>query len=139
MKPGNAMALANVPVGTIVHNIEMKIGKGAAMALGGHHAQVVGRHEGYVIVRRILATAPDPWPNLLKPSARVQPDHMDISRGKAGRGRGPFVDCIIGGVTRLLIIRMAAAKAGPREGAIRPPPGKPTKGKTTPTNKSRPT
>jgi len=52
VKPGNAMALANIPVGTIVHNIEMKIGKGAAMARSaGTYAQVVGRDEGYVIVR----------------------------------------------------------------------------------------
>ena len=52
VKPGNAMALANIPVGTIVHNIEMKIGNGAAIArAAGTYAQVVGRDEGYVIVR----------------------------------------------------------------------------------------
>ncbi|MDR3462582.1 MAG: 50S ribosomal protein L2, partial [Beijerinckiaceae bacterium] len=44
VKPGNAMALANMPVGTIVHNIELKIGKGAAMVRSaGTYAQVVGR------------------------------------------------------------------------------------------------
>src|ERR1700741_3511710 len=47
VKPGNAMALANIPVGTIVHNVEMKIGKGAAIArAAGTYAQVVGRDEG---------------------------------------------------------------------------------------------
>lgn len=44
VKPGNAMALANMPVGTIVHNVEMKIGKGGAMVRSaGTFAQVVGR------------------------------------------------------------------------------------------------
>ena len=52
VKPGNAMPLANMPVGTIVHNIEMKIGKGGAMARSaGTYAQIVGRDRGYVIVR----------------------------------------------------------------------------------------
>ena len=52
VKPGNAMALANMPVGTIVHNVELKIGKGAAMVRSaGTFAQVVGRDQGYVIVR----------------------------------------------------------------------------------------
>ena len=89
VKPGNAMALANIPVGTIVHNIEMKIGKGAAMARSaGTYAQVVGRDEGYVIVRlnsgeqrlihgQCFATI----------GAVSNPDHMNISLGKAGRTR----------------------------------------------------
>ena len=52
VKPGNAMALANMPVGTIVHNVELKIGKGGAMVRSaGTFAQVVGRDQGYVIVR----------------------------------------------------------------------------------------
>src|SRR5579883_2502129 len=46
VKPGNAMALANIPIGTIVHNIEMKIGKGAAMVrAAGNFAQIVGRDQ----------------------------------------------------------------------------------------------
>src|SRR5450631_802028 len=46
VKPGNAMTLANIPIGTIVHNIEMKIGKGGAMARSaGTYTQVVGRDE----------------------------------------------------------------------------------------------
>src|SRR6516165_6366126 len=89
VKPGNAMALANIPIGTIVHNIEMKIGKGAAIArAAGTYAQVVGRDEGYVIVRlnsgeqrlihgQCFATI----------GAVSNPDHMNISRGKAGRSR----------------------------------------------------
>jgi large subunit ribosomal protein L2 len=52
VKPGNAMPLANMPVGTIVHNVEMKIGKGGAMARSaGTYAQIVGRDQGYVSLR----------------------------------------------------------------------------------------
>ena len=52
VKPGNAMPLANIPVGTIVHNVELKIGKGGAIARSaGSYAQIVGRDQGYVSIR----------------------------------------------------------------------------------------
>ena len=52
VKPGNAMPLANIPIGTIVHNIELKIGKGGQIARSaGTYAQIVGRDGDYVIVR----------------------------------------------------------------------------------------
>src|ERR1700722_16377098 len=52
VKPGNAMPLANIPVGTIVHNVEMKIGKGGAIARSaGAYAQIVSRDQGYVSLR----------------------------------------------------------------------------------------
>src|ERR1700727_1862210 len=48
VKPGNAMPLANIPVGTIVHNIELKIGKGGQIARSaGSYAQIVSRDQGY--------------------------------------------------------------------------------------------
>jgi len=52
VKPGNVMPLGNMPVGTIIHNIEMKIGKGGQIArAAGTYVQVVGRDRGMVIVR----------------------------------------------------------------------------------------
>ena len=52
IKPGNAMPIGNMPVGTIVHNIEIKIGKGGALARSaGNYAQIVGRDVGYVTLR----------------------------------------------------------------------------------------
>src|ERR1700681_4434221 len=52
VKPGNAMPLASIPVGTIVHNVEMKIGKGGAIARSaGSYAQIVGRDHGLVSLR----------------------------------------------------------------------------------------
>src|SRR5215470_4408322 len=52
VKPGNVMPLGNMPVGTIVHNIETKIGKGGQLARSaGTYAQLVGRDQEYVILR----------------------------------------------------------------------------------------
>src|SRR5690606_28409721 len=52
VKPGNAMPAANIPVGTIVHNVELKIGKGGQIARSaGTYAQIVGRDGEYVILR----------------------------------------------------------------------------------------
>src|SRR5256885_6559565 len=89
VKPGNAMPLGNIPVGTIVHNIELKIGKGGQLARSaGTYAQIVGRDGEYVILRlnsteqrlvhgRCMATI----------GAVSNPDHINISIGKAGRMR----------------------------------------------------
>ncbi|NBX71147.1 MAG: 50S ribosomal protein L2, partial [Actinobacteria bacterium] len=52
IKPGNALPIGAIPVGTLVHNVEMKIGKGGAIARSaGTYAQIVGRDQGYVILR----------------------------------------------------------------------------------------
>ena len=137
VKPGNAMPVANIPVGTIVHNIELKIGKGGQIARSaGTYAQIVGRDGEYVILRlnsgeqrlvhgRCIATV----------GAVSNPDNMNISIGKAGRTRwmgrrghvrgetmNP-VDHPLGGRTR-----------GGRHPVT--PWGKPTKGMKTRKNKS---
>ena len=89
VKPGNVMPLGNMPVGTIIHNIEMKIGKGGQIARSaGTYAQIVGRDQDYVILRlnsgeqrlvhgRCRGTI----------GAVSNPDHMNTSIGKAGRTR----------------------------------------------------
>src|ERR1700761_7554940 len=89
VKPGNAMPVASVPVGTIVHNVEIKIGKGGQIARSaGTYAQIVGRDGEYVILRlnsgeqrlapgRCMATI----------GAVSNPEHRNISIGKAGRVR----------------------------------------------------
>ena len=137
VKPGNAMPLANIPVGTIVHNIELKIGKGGQIARSaGTYAQLVGRDGAYVILRlnsgeqrlvhgRCIATV----------GAVSNPDNMNISIGKARRNRwmgwrghvrgeamNP-VDHPLGGRTR-----------GGRHPVT--PWGKPTKGAKTRKNKA---
>jgi large subunit ribosomal protein L2 len=140
VKPGNAMALANMPIGTIVHNVEMKIGKGGAMVrAAGTFAQVVGRDQGYVIVRlnsgeqrlihgQCFATV----------GAVSNPDHMNASIGKAGRsrwlGRRPHNR----GVTMNPVDHPHGGGEGRTSGGRHPvtPWGKPTKGKKTRSNKS---
>src|SRR6266568_3813798 len=89
VKPGNVMPLGNMPIGTIIHNVELKIGKGGQIARSaGTYAQLVGRDQDYVIIRlnsgeqrlvhgRCRATI----------GAVSNPDHMNISIGKAGRTR----------------------------------------------------
>jgi large subunit ribosomal protein L2 len=139
IKPGNAMAIGNIPVGTIVHNVEMKIGKGGALARSaGTYAQIVGRDQGYVIVRlnsgeqRLIhggcfATV----------GAVSNPDHMNTSIGKAGRqrwlGRRPHNR----GVTMNPIDHPHGGGEGRTSGGRHPvtPWGKPTKGKKTRSNK----
>src|SRR6201987_2096563 len=52
VKPGNAMPLGNMPIGTIVHNVELKIGKGGQLARSaGTYTQIVGRDQDHAILR----------------------------------------------------------------------------------------
>lgn len=89
IKPGNTLPLKNIPVGTIIHNIEMKPEKGAQIARSaGTYAQLVGRADGYaqiklssgelrMVMDRCLATV----------GAVSNPDNMNQNLGKAGRKR----------------------------------------------------
>lgn len=137
VKPGNAMPVGNIPIGTIVHNIEIKIGKGGQLARSaGTYAQIVGRDGEYVILRlnsseqrlvhgRCMATI----------GAVSNPDHMNISIGKAGRkrwmGRMPHNR----GITMNPVDH---PHGGRTKGGGHPttPWGFPTKGKKTRKNKS---
>src|SRR5436305_3490040 len=89
VKPGNAMPMSNMPIGTIVHNIEFKIGKGGALARSaGTYAQIVGRDQDYVILR--LSSGEQRLVHgrcMASVGAVSNPDHMNISIGKAGRTR----------------------------------------------------
>src|ERR687887_996894 len=140
VKPGNAMPMGNMPIGTIVHNIELKVGKGGQMARSaGTYAQIVGRDQDYVILRlnsaeqrlvhgRCMATV----------GAVSNPDHMNISIGKAGRtrwlGRRPHNR----GVSMNPIDHPHGGGEGRTSGGRHPvtPWGFPTKGKKTRSNKS---
>lgn len=140
VKPGNAMPLANMPVGTIVHNVELKIGSGGAIARSaGSYAQIVGRDQGYVTLRlnsgeqrlvhgQCFATV----------GAVSNPDHMNTSLGKAGRARWLGRRSHNRGVTMNPIDHPHGGGEGRTSGGRHPvtPWGKPTKGKKTRTNKS---
>ena len=139
VKPGNAMPLSAIPVGTIVHNVEMKIGKGGTIARSaGNYAQIVGRDQGYVIVRlnsgeqRLIHGQ-----CFASIGAVSNPDHMNTSIGKAGRqrwfGRRPHNR----GVVMNPIDHPHGGGEGRTSGGRHPvtPWGKPTKGKKTRSNK----
>ena len=140
VKPGNAMPLGAIPVGTIVHNVELKIGKGGAIARSaGSYAQIVGRDQGYVSIRlssgeqrlvhgQCFATV----------GAVSNPDHMNSSLGKAGRNRWLGQRPHNRGVTMNPVDHPHGGGEGRTSGGRHPvsPWGKPTKGKKTRSNKS---
>ena len=140
VKPGNVMPLGNMPVGTIIHNIEMKIGKGGQIARSaGTYAQLVGRDQDYVILRlnsgeqrlvhgRCRGTI----------GAVSNPDHMNISIGKAGRTRWLGWRPHNRGVVMNPIDHPHGGGEGRTSGGRHPvtPWGKPTKGARTRSNKS---
>jgi large subunit ribosomal protein L2 len=140
VKPGNAMPLSAIPVGTIVHNVEMKIGKGGAIARSaGSYAQIVGRDQGLVSLRlssgeqRLIHGA-----CYATVGSVSNPDHMNSSMGKAGRNRWMGQRPHNRGVTMNPVDHPHGGGEGRTSGGRNPvsPWGKPTKGKKTRSNKS---
>ncbi len=140
VKPGNAGPLSSLPVGTIVHNVEMKIGKGGQIARSaGAYAQIVGRDQGYVIVRlnsgeqRLVHGA-----CYATVGAVSNPDHMNTSLGKAGRSRWLGRKPHNRGVTMNPVDHPHGGGEGRTSGGRHPvtPWGFPTKGKKTRNNKA---
>lgn len=89
VKVGNCMKLINMPVGTMVHNIEFRIGKGAQFArAAGTFGQIVGRDSGMVIVKLSSGEV-----RLINGECRAtigvvsNPDQKNVNLGKAGRSR----------------------------------------------------
>ena len=137
IKPGNAMPLSNMPVGTIVHNVELKVGKGGQIARSaGTYAQIVGRDGEYVILRLNSAEQRLVHGRCLGTVGAVSnPDNMNTTIGKAGRqrwkGRMPHNR----GITMNPVDH---PHGGRTKGGGHPvtPWGFPTKGKKTRKNKS---
>ena len=140
VKPGNAMPLSNIPVGTIVHNVELKIGKGGAVARSaGTYAQIVGRDQGYVSLRLNSGEQRIVHGNCFATVGAVSnPDHMNASLGKAGRNRWLGKRPHNRGVTMNPVDHPHGGGEGRTSGGRHPvsPWGKPTKGKKTRSNKS---
>jgi large subunit ribosomal protein L2 len=139
VKPGNAMPLAAMPVGTIVHNIEMKPGKGGQIArAAGGYAQYLGRDAGYALLR---LNSGEVRRVRLECKATVgavsNPDHMNEVLAKAGRNvwrnRRPSVR----GTAMNPIDHPHGGGEGRTKGGRHPvtPWGKPTKGGKTRKNK----
>ena len=140
VKPGNCMPLGAMPVGTIVHNVEMKPGKGGQIARSaGAYAQYVGRDGGMAILRlnsgeqRLVSQA-----CVATVGAVSNPDHSNISIGKAGRNRWLGKRPSVRGVAMNPVDHPHGGGEGRTSGGRHPvtPWGKPTKGKKTRNNKS---
>ncbi len=140
IKPGNAMPLKNIPVGTIIHNIEMKPGKGGQIARSaGTYAQIVGRDSGYAQVRlqsgevRLV-----PGECLATVGAVSNSDHSNQKLGKAGRRRHMGKRPAVRGVAMNPVDHPHGGGEGRTSGGRHPvtPWGKPTKGRKTRKNKS---
>ena len=88
-EPGNCMPLANIPVGTFVHAIEMKPGKGAQLARSaGTFAQLTAREGKYATLRLPSGeTRMVPVNCMATIGTTSNPDHSNIDHGKAGRKR----------------------------------------------------
>jgi large subunit ribosomal protein L2 len=139
IKPGNAMPLKNIPVGTIVHNVELKVGKGAQLARSaGTYVQLVGKDQGYAQLRLSSGELRMVRGECMATIGAVSnPDQQNVSLGKAGRsvwlGRRPSVR----GVAMNPIDHPHGGGEGRTSGGRHPvtPWGKPTKGKKTRSNK----
>ena len=141
IKPGNALPLNSIPVGTIIHNVEMKPGKGGQIARSaGTYVQLVGRDQGYAQIKlssgelrmvrgECMATV----------GAVSNPDQANISLGKAGRKRWLGKRPQVRGVAMNPVDHPHGGGEGRTSGGRHPvtPWGKPTKGKRT-RNKKKP-
>ena len=139
VKPGNAMLLKSIPVGTIIHNVELKPGKGGQIArAAGSYVQLVGRDAGYAQIKlssgelRIVSGE-----CMATIGAVSNTDHSNTNLGKAGRnrwlGRRPHVR----GVVMNPVDHPHGGGEGRTSGGRHPvsPWGTPTKGYKTRSNK----
>jgi len=139
IKPGNAMPMQNIPVGTIIHNIELKQGKGAQVARSaGTYAQIIGKDQGYVQLRLSSGELRLVRAECMATIGAVSnPDQQNIKLGKAGRNRWLGKRPSVRGVAMNPIDHPHGGGEGRTSGGRHPvtPWGKPTKGKRTRSNK----
>ncbi len=139
IKPGNAMPMGAIPVGTIIHNIEMKPGAGGKIArAAGTYAQLVGKDAGYAQIKLMSGEVRVVRAECMASIGAVSnPDNMNQKIGKAGRsrwlGRRPHNR----GVVMNPVDHPHGGGEGRSSGGRHPvtPWGKPTKGYKTRTNK----
>ena len=140
VKPGNAMEIGQMPVGTIVHNVELKPGKGGQLARSaGTFIQVVGRDRGMVIIR--LNSGEQryvPSTCMASVGAVSNPDNSNQYLAKAGRARWMGQRPLSRGVAKNPVDHPHGGGEGRTSGGRHPvtPWGKPTKGAKTRSNKS---
>ena len=139
IKPGNALPMANIPVGTIIHNVELKVGGGAQIARSaGTYVQLIGKDQGYAQLRmnsgeiRIIRAE-----CMATIGAVSNSDKANIKLGKAGRKRWLGKRPAVRGVAMNPVDHPHGGGEGRTSGGRHPvtPWGKPTKAKRTRSNK----
>ncbi len=139
VKPGNAMPMRNIPVGTIIHNVEMKQGKGGQLArAAGTYVQLVGRDAGYALLRLTSGEVRMVRAECMATIGAVSnPDKQNVSIGKAGRNRWLGKRPSVRGVAMNPIDHPHGGGEGRTSGGRHPvtPWGKGTKGTKTRHNK----
>jgi large subunit ribosomal protein L2 len=140
VKPGNAMPLRGMPIGTIIHNVELKPLKGGQMARSaGAYAQLVGRDAGYAQIRLGSGELRMVLDSCMATVGAVSnPDHMNQNLGKAGRVRHMGFRPHVRGVAMNPVDHPHGGGEGKTSGGRHPvtPWGKPTKGRKTRVNKT---
>lgn len=135
IKPGNALPLRVIPVGTIIHNVEMKAGKGGQLARSaGAYVQLVGKDSGYALLKLRSGEVRSVRIECMATIGAVSnPDHQNINIGKAGRNRWLGIRPTVRGVAMNPIDHPHGGGEGKTSGGRHPvsPWGKPTKGKRT--------
>ena len=136
---GNCLPLANIPLGTFVHCIEMKPGKGAQMARSAGTSAQLAAKEGGMATLKLPSGEMRMVPSSCMATVGVvsNPDHMNVMLGKAGRKRWKGVRPKVRGVAMNPIDHPHGGGEGKTSGGRHPvtPWGKPTKGKKTRKNK----
>jgi large subunit ribosomal protein L2 len=139
IKPGNAMPLGAIPVGTIVHNVEMKPGAGGKIArAAGQYAQLVGKDSGYAQIKLMSGEVRLVRGECIATIGAVSnPDNSNAQIGKAGRKRWLGKRPHNRGVVMNPVDHPHGGGEGRTSGGRHPvtPWGKPTKGYKTRVNK----
>ena len=139
IKPGNALPLRSVPIGSIIHNVELTPGKGGQVARSaGTYVQLVGRDGGYAQIKmgsgELRLVLQDCMATI---GAVSNADHGNTNDGKAGRTRWKGKRPHVRGVVMNPVDHPHGGGEGRTSGGRHPvtPWGKPTKGKRTRSNK----
>ncbi|MCB1513565.1 MAG: 50S ribosomal protein L2 [Hyphomicrobiaceae bacterium] len=137
VKPGNAMPLASMPIGTIIHNVELKPGRGGQMARSaGSFAQLVGRDSGWAILKLASGETRRVRQDCMGTIGAVSnPDHSNAVTGKAGRTRWKGTRPTVRGITMNPIDHPNGGRTNGGKHWVTPW-GKPTKGAKTRKNKA---
>ena len=139
IKPGNAMPIKNIPLGSLIHNVELKVGRGGQLIRSaGTYGQLMAKEEGYAQVR---LPSGEVRKILLDCKATIGQvgniDHENISIGKAGRSRWLGRRPKVRGVAMNPVDHPMGGGEGKSSGGRHPctPWGVPTKGHKTRKNK----